>query len=175
LTHFKGVSDLAHLKPCTEKIKQIPATESGIEAAARLQREDGINVNLTFVTGVIHATACAQSGAVAVSLPIAKVSFFSSPLSFRPSLHIWARTQNAHDPYPPLLLCIQMRDWRRRMDNDVGGGEEIEMIAAYFDLHGLSTGLIVDRMDHVRTFQTKRLVLRLPVCLFLLFLSSRTG
>jgi hypothetical protein len=64
------------LKPCTEKkIKQIPATESGIEAAARLQREDGINVNLTFVSGVIHATACAQSGAVAVTLPITKVSF----------------------------------------------------------------------------------------------------
>lgn len=59
-----------------EKIKQIPATESGIEAAARLQREDGINVNLTFVSGVIHATACAQSGAVAVTIPIAKVSFF---------------------------------------------------------------------------------------------------
>jgi hypothetical protein len=58
-----------------KKIKQIPATVSGIEAAARLQREDGINVNLTFVSGVIHATACAQSGAVAVTIPIAKVSF----------------------------------------------------------------------------------------------------
>jgi hypothetical protein len=134
-------------------IKQIPATESGIEAAARLQREDGINVNLTFVSGVIHATACAQSGAVAVTLPITKVSFFSL---LRPSWHIRARTQNAHAAYPSLLLCIQMRDWRRRMDsegNDVGGGQEdAEMIAAYFDLHGLSTGLIVDRMNHVRTF-----------------------
>jgi hypothetical protein len=53
-----------------------------------------------------------------------------------------------------------MRDWRRRMgsgDNDVGGWEEdAEMIAAYFDLHGLSTGLIIDRMNHVRTFPTKR-------------------
>ena len=56
-----------------------------------------------------------------------------------------------------------MRDWRRRMgsgDNDVGGLEkDAEMIAAYFDLHGLSssTGLIIERMDHVCTFQTKRL------------------
>jgi hypothetical protein len=55
-----------------------------------------------------------------------------------------------------------MRDWRRRMDyedNDVGGrSEDAETIAAYFDLHGLSsTGLIIDRMNHVRTFQTKRL------------------
>jgi hypothetical protein len=51
-----------------------------------------------------------------------------------------------------------MRDWRRRMvsgDNDVGGTEEdAETIAAYFDLHGLSsTGLIAGRMNHVRTFQ----------------------
>lgn len=44
-------------------------------------------------------------------------------------------------------------------DNDVGGREEdAETIAAYFDLHGLSsTGLIAGRMSHVRTFQTKRL------------------
>jgi hypothetical protein len=67
-----------------------------------------------------------------------------------------------------------MRDWRRRMgsgDNDVGGLEkDAEMIAAYFDLHGLSssTGLIIERMDHVCTFQTKRLFffLRLSVSLF---------
>ena len=51
-----------------------------------------------------------------------------------------------------------MRDWRRRMDyedNDVGGrSEDAETIAAYFDLHGLSssTGLIIDRMNRVRTF-----------------------
>jgi hypothetical protein len=55
-------------------------------------------------------------------------------------------------------------------DNDVGGCEEdAEMIAAYFDLHGLSTGLIVDRMNNVRTFPTKRLFLRLSIFLFLLF------
>ena len=70
---------------------------------------------------------------------------------------------------PPhfFFLVIQMRDWRRgiRRDSDVGdsekdvvgaGGEEdAETIAAYFDLHGLSssTGLIVGNIDHVRTFQ----------------------
>jgi hypothetical protein len=54
------------------------ATEAAIEAAASLQREDGINVNLTSVSGVMHAAACARAGAVAVTLPIAKVclSFF---------------------------------------------------------------------------------------------------
>jgi hypothetical protein len=143
------------LKPHARKnkIKQIPATESGIEAAARLQREDGINVNLTFVSGVIHATACAQSGAVAVTLPIVKVSFFCLFSAFFPSLSA-RRTLTPHTR--SLLLCIQMRDWRRRMDsedNDVGGKEEVaETIAAYFDLHGLSTGLIIDKMNHVRTF-----------------------
>jgi hypothetical protein len=57
----------------TPKKIQIPATEAGIEAAASLQREDRINVNLTSVSGVMHAAACAQAGAVAVTLPIAKV------------------------------------------------------------------------------------------------------
>src|SRR5579863_3690874 len=55
---------------------QIPATEAGIEATARLRREDGINVNLTFVSGVMHAAACAQAGAAVVTLPIAKVCLF---------------------------------------------------------------------------------------------------
>jgi transaldolase len=58
---------------------QIPATDAGIDAAARLQREDGINVNLTFVSGVMHAAACVQAGPVAVTLPIAKVCFFFIP------------------------------------------------------------------------------------------------
>jgi transaldolase len=59
---------------------QIPATEAGIDAAAVLQREDGINVNLAFVSGVMHAATCAQAGAVAVTLSIEKVclSFFFS-------------------------------------------------------------------------------------------------
>ena len=147
-----------------QKLKQIPATESGIEAAARLQREDGINVNLTFVSGVIHATACAQSGAVAVTLPIAKVGFFFLFSAFFPSfLALFGPARETLTPHthPYFVYCIQMRDWRRRMDleENVGGKEEdAETIAAYFDLHGLSsTGLIVDRMNHVRTFLNKRL------------------
>jgi hypothetical protein len=62
-------------------------------------------------------------------------------------------------------------------DNDVGGWEEdAEMIAAYFDLHGLSsTGLIADRTNHVRTFQTKRLFLRLSVFSFFFLLFAPRG
>jgi hypothetical protein len=58
-----------------------------------------------------------------------------------------------------------MHDWRRRgIGRNVGdseedvvgaGAEDAETIAAYFELHGLSssTGLIAGKMNHVRTFQ----------------------
>jgi Transaldolase/Fructose-6-phosphate aldolase len=109
LTHSKGVFLTWHTFETygrKNKIKQIPATESGIEAAARLQREDGINVNLTFVSGVIHATACAQSGAVAVTIPIVKVSFFFLFSAFFPSfLAYTGRTQSAYVAYCP-YFCV---------------------------------------------------------------------
>ncbi|KAI0251520.1 hypothetical protein BJV78DRAFT_424457 [Lactifluus subvellereus] len=103
----------------------ISATETGIDAATCLQREDGINVNLTSVSGVTHATACAQAGAAAVTLPIAS-----------------------------------MRDWRRGRTGNVVADpegnsgtereEDAETIAAYFELHGISsTALIASTMDHV--------------------------
>ncbi|KAH9983377.1 hypothetical protein BJV74DRAFT_886819 [Russula compacta] len=102
----------------------IPATEAGIDAAARLQREDGINVNLTSVSGVVHATACAQAGAVAVTLPIAK-------------LREWRR-------------YIRRDIIADSGQNSGTGGEDAETIAAHFELHGFSsTGLIAAKMDHV--------------------------
>lgn len=88
------------------KIKQIPATESGIEAAARLQREDGINVNLTFVSGVIHATTCAQSGAVAVTIPIAKVSFFPLLRLLSVLLCIYGRVRRTLTPLDRPYFCV---------------------------------------------------------------------
>jgi hypothetical protein len=93
------------------KIKQIPATESGIEAAARLKREDGINVNLTFVSGVIHATACAQSGAVAVTLPIAKVSFFFLFSAFFPPFlaYTGAYAERSHRMTAPTFVYTDTR------------------------------------------------------------------
>lgn len=64
----------------------IPATEAGIAAAASLQCEDGINVNLTSVSGVMHAAACAQAGAAAVTMSIAAVS---SPKPLASHLRAW--------------------------------------------------------------------------------------
>ena len=87
---------------------QIPATESGIEAAARLQREDGINVNLTSVSGVMHAAACAQSGAVALTLPIAKVSFFFLFSGFVSSLVCTSRARaKMFTPHPSPLFAYR--------------------------------------------------------------------
>ena len=135
---------------------QIPATEAGIDAAAALQREDGINVNLTFVSGVMHAAACAQAGAVAVTLSIEKVclSFFFIILE--------CGTQNVDAA--EILLSVQMREWRRTIGQDIVESEEessraagvegiVQTIAAYFEMHGFSstTGLIASEMDHVRT------------------------
>jgi hypothetical protein len=73
-----------------------------------------------------------------------------------------------------------MRDWRRGIGRDVGdseedvvgaGGEDAETIAAYFDLHGLSstTGLIAGKMNHVRTFRDRTLFTSFS------FLPSRVG
>ena len=147
-----------------------------------MQREDGINVNLTFVSGVIHATACAQSGAAAITLPTAKVSFIIIFPAFFPSLLAQrARTQYCLRRKSAVYFCMQMGDWRRRIesgDADVeGGGEDAETIAAYFDLHGLSssTGLIAGRMNDVRTFQAKRLFLTSFGLSLLLVCSSSTG
>ena len=135
---------------------QIPATEAGIDAAAALQREDGINVNLTFVSGVMHAAACAQAGAVAVTLSIEKVCvlfFFILELS---------GTQNVDAA--EIIFSVQMREWRRTIGQDIVDSEEessraagvegiAQTIAAYFEMHDFSstTGLIAGEMDHVRT------------------------
>ncbi len=142
-----------------------------------------INVNLTFVSGVIHATVCAQSGAVAVTLPIAKVSSYFLASAFFPSLPAArARThRRLRRISAPPAFCIQMRDWRRQVDSKDyvvgGGGEDAETIAAYFDLHGLSssTGLIAGPVNHVRTFQTDRQFFYVFRAFSFPFCSSRAG
>ena len=102
--------------------------------------------------------------------------FFFSPDLFRPWFAHHAHTQNVYSASIS-TFCVQMRDWRRDMGRDIGdpkkavvgaGGEDAGTIAAYFDLHGLSstTGLIVGKMDNVRTFQPNA---------FTSFWPSRTG
>ena len=69
-----------------------------------------------------------------------------------------------------------MREWRRTLGRDIaesqgkenagaaGIEEDAETIAAYFELHGLSstTGLIASEMEHVRTIYVSPPAPRLP-------------
>jgi hypothetical protein len=74
-----------------------------------------------------------------------------------------------------------MRDWRRQVNSKDyvvgGGGEDAETIAAYFDLHGLSssTGLIAGPVNHVRTFQTDRQIFYVFRAFFFPFLLIEGG
>ena len=56
---------------------QIPATEAGILAAQRLQKNQ-VNVNLYLVSSLLHAGACAETSPAAISIPVGNVSSFLS-------------------------------------------------------------------------------------------------
>lgn len=92
----------------------IPATEAGIAAAASLQCEDRINVNLTSVSGVMHAAACAQAGATAVTIPIAEI-------------RDWHHDRGCGVNYP---------EENTREDSD-DAIRDAQTIAAYFWQHGI--------------------------------------
>ncbi|KAF8909754.1 hypothetical protein CPB84DRAFT_1958797 [Gymnopilus junonius] len=47
----------------------IPATEAGIYAAQKLEKQ-GIQVNLCMVTSLMHAAACTEAGASTISIPV---------------------------------------------------------------------------------------------------------
>ncbi|KAF8265671.1 hypothetical protein EI94DRAFT_1702315 [Lactarius quietus] len=107
-------------------IVAIPATEAGIEAAASLQCVDGINVNLTYVSGVMHAAACAQAGAAAITLPVA-------------AIRDWHRDRGGG------VTCHE--------ENTGEGSDEAirdaQTIAAYFRQHDIcSTQLLACNIDH---------------------------
>ncbi|KIJ94100.1 hypothetical protein K443DRAFT_642765 [Laccaria amethystina LaAM-08-1] len=51
----------------------VPATEAGIIAARELSTKYNLNVNLYLVSSLIHAMACAEAEAAAVSIPIGQL------------------------------------------------------------------------------------------------------
>ncbi|KAI0342376.1 hypothetical protein BDW22DRAFT_1357708 [Trametopsis cervina] len=51
----------------TRVVVPIPATEEGLLAAQILKNEDGIQTNLCFVSGFVHALACIEAGASYIS------------------------------------------------------------------------------------------------------------
>ncbi|KAI9452044.1 hypothetical protein BJY52DRAFT_1294837 [Lactarius psammicola] len=107
-------------------IVSVPATEAGIAAAASLQCEDGINVNLTSVSGVMHAAACALTGAAAVTIPVAAIRDWHCDRG---------RVTHAED------------NTGAGSDDAIG---DAQTIAAYFRQHGIfSTQLLACKIDNV--------------------------
>ncbi|KAH9046640.1 hypothetical protein EDB84DRAFT_1465825 [Lactarius hengduanensis] len=108
----------------------IPATEAGIAAAASLQCEDRINVNLTSVSGVMHAAACAQAGAAAVTVSIA-------------AIRDWHRDRGRVNRG---VTCLE-KNTGAGSDDAIG---DAQTIAAYFQQHGISfTQLLACKIGHV--------------------------
>ncbi|KAH8980683.1 hypothetical protein EDB92DRAFT_264895 [Lactarius akahatsu] len=108
----------------------IPATEAGIAAAASLQCEDGININLTSVSGVMHAAACAQAGAAAVTMSIA-------------AIRDWHRDRGRVNRG---VTCLE-ENTGADSDDAIG---DAQTIAAYFQQHGISsTQLLACKIGHV--------------------------
>ncbi|KAI0265304.1 hypothetical protein BC834DRAFT_1041779 [Gloeopeniophorella convolvens] len=139
LGHDRGSLLLAVRRPRDA----IPATETGIEAAATLQREDAINVCLCFVSGIGHAAACARAGAAAVSLSIAAVS-----------TELFSLLRSGHDNQTH--MGTQMREWDRNRAGHASGSkvtdaaiDEAQTAAAYFAQHGAQTTLIARTLGHV--------------------------
>ncbi|KAF8909582.1 hypothetical protein CPB85DRAFT_1518984, partial [Mucidula mucida] len=54
-------------------IVSIPATEAGLRAINELYYEHGIQSNVVYVSGIAHATACAEAGAKAISLSVGPI------------------------------------------------------------------------------------------------------
>ncbi|KIM41239.1 hypothetical protein M413DRAFT_410773 [Hebeloma cylindrosporum] len=97
-------------------IINIPATEAGIYATQQLQ-EDGININLCCVTNLIHAVACAEVKATAISIAVG------------PLLELYEQKRKTIYPNP----------------SKHPGIETIQSILAYFKLHGIRTKVVGTR------------------------------
>jgi len=118
-------------------IRQIPATEAGIYATQQLQK-DGINVNLCYVTSLIHAVACAEAKAIAISVSVGPVrihrTIATTPLiSGTKLLEMYERRRKTVYPDP----------------SKHPGIETVQSILAYFKLHGIRTKVIGTRFRTV--------------------------
>ncbi|KAF5339099.1 hypothetical protein D9611_011157 [Ephemerocybe angulata] len=98
-------------------LMSIPATEAGLLAARALQKE-GTNVNLYMVSSLMHAVACAETGAAAVTIHVRQVLE-------------WFERQNALVP----------KSYQGGLEQHPGI-ETIQTIMAYFRLHKIKTRLI---------------------------------
>ncbi|KAL5497855.1 hypothetical protein ACEPAH_2786 [Sanghuangporus vaninii] len=51
----------------------IPATETGLMIAKKLKEKHGIKTNLTLVSNLVQAAACAEAGAAVINMPVDKI------------------------------------------------------------------------------------------------------
>ncbi|KAL5514694.1 hypothetical protein ACEPAG_2010 [Sanghuangporus baumii] len=51
----------------------IPATETGLAIAKKLKEKHGIKTNLTLVSNLVQAAACAEAGAAVITMPVDKI------------------------------------------------------------------------------------------------------
>lgn len=126
---------------------QIPATEAGLQATRMLQKE-GINVNLYLVGSFIHAAACAETGAAAVTIHVGRVCVTHT-----------ARWKIKLLTGPQCVVAVnlvggelvQILGWFERQKPSMAyhrnlaghpGVETIQTIIAYFRLHKIKTRLI---------------------------------
>lgn len=117
--------------------RQIPATEAGIYATQQLQK-DGININLCYVTGLIHAVACVEAKATAISVAVGPVS---TPRTI------------VNASLNPGTKLLEMYERKRKTvypnPSKHPGIETIQSILAYFKLNGIRTKVIGTRFRTV--------------------------
>ncbi|KAF5351461.1 hypothetical protein D9757_012052 [Collybiopsis confluens] len=103
----------------------IPATECGVIAAARLEKEFDIRTNLYLVSGLMHAIACAEASAAWITIDVAKI------LCWYESLGMLDDFTNRQNLFPEALV-------------DHPGVIAIQSILRYYRLHSIKT-LVVGR------------------------------
>ncbi|KAL1948401.1 hypothetical protein VTO73DRAFT_12476 [Trametes versicolor] len=106
----------------------IPATEAGVQAAKTLGVKHHVQTNLTLVSGLAHAAACAEAGATCITLCYRQVS------------DACGRRTNSSNPF--------IRAWEafsapsRRLAE-----ETIQETAAYFNMHKLQSAIVVANLE----------------------------
>ncbi|KAI0634331.1 aldolase [Trametes polyzona] len=111
-----------------EEEDQIPATEAGVQAAQILEGKYGVQTNLTLVSGLAHAAACAEAGVTCITM------------CYKEILAACSRKTNSNNPF--IRAWEALNPSARRLTD-----ETIESTAEYFDLHQLQSAIVVANLQ----------------------------
>ncbi|KAJ8474902.1 hypothetical protein ONZ51_g6926 [Trametes cubensis] len=108
----------------------IPSTEAGVQAARTLERKHHIQTNLSLVSGLAHAAACAEAEASCITLCYKELSdtYGRKPTSNNPFIRAWEA----------------MYGFSRK-----AADEAVQETVAYFNLHKLPTAVLVSDLLNV--------------------------